>query len=88
MMPRYQQQPDLIAADLGGETVMMSISTGKYFALRGIGHFIWEFLSEPASIDEVVGAIETRYEVDREQAQTDCEAFINDLVAKDLLKQS
>lgn len=88
MMLRYQQQPDLIAADLDGETVMMSVSTGKYFSLRGIGQFIWELLAEPKTIDEVVGVIEARYEVGHEQARADCESFVNDLIAKDLLKKS
>lgn len=87
MAPRYQQQPDLIAADLDGETVMMSVTTGKYFALRGIGKFIWELLAEPISADEIVDAIESHYAVGRAQAQADCQEFIDNLVAKDLLNK-
>lgn len=85
MSPQYQQKPDLIAADLDGETVMMSVTTGKYFALRGIAKFIWELLSEPVSLVKIVEAVETNYAVSRAQAETDCQKFIDDLVAKDLL---
>jgi hypothetical protein len=85
MNPQYQQKPDLIAADLDGETVMMSVTTGKYFALRGSAKYIWELLAEPVSLDEIIDAVETNYAVGRAQAEADCQRFIDDLVAKDLL---
>lgn len=87
MVPRYQQQRDLIAADLDGETVMMSVTTGKYFALRDIGNFIWGLLAEPVSADQIADAVVSHYAVSRGQAQTDCQEFIDELVAKDLLNK-
>lgn len=84
---RYQQHPDLIAAQMDGETVMLSVTTGKYFALKGIGHFIWEFISQPVSIDEIVNAVAQRFEVDLAQARNDCEKFVKDLAANNLINQ-
>ena len=84
---RYQQHPDLIAAQMDGETVMLSVTTGKYFALKGIGHFIWEVISQPTSIDEIVDAVSQRFDVDPAQAQNDCEKFVKDLTENNLVNK-
>jgi hypothetical protein len=42
--------PDIVAADMDGETVMMSIEAGEYFGLNDVGTFLWEFMAEPVRI--------------------------------------
>lgn len=86
MQIKYQQKPDLIAADMDGETVMLSVATGKYFALGGIAQFIWGMIADPESLEDVVDAVSARYKVDPAQAHADCSAFIDDLVRKDLVR--
>lgn len=54
---------DVVATDMNGETVMMHIDKGTYFALTGSGGQIWNALEEPATIEEVVSFIEREYDV-------------------------
>lgn len=88
MTKKYQQKPDLIAADMNGETVMLSVSTGKYFGLKGSAQLIWETLAEPVSIEEIVKEIQQKFDVDEHTSQKDCELFLNELIDKDLIKQT
>ncbi|GGB75780.1 lasso peptide biosynthesis PqqD family chaperone [Blastomonas aquatica] len=84
MQTKYQRKPDVIAADMGGETVMLSVSTGKYFALSGIGQIIWDLMVEPRCVEEMVSAICQSHNVDETTCRKDCEAFLDDLARQGL----
>lgn len=84
MNTQYQRKSDVIAADMGGETVMLSVSTGKYFGLSGIGQIVWGLMAEPIAIDEMVSAICLSHNVDEVTCRKDCEAFLDDLVRQGL----
>jgi len=47
------KSPDLIATDMDGETVMMSIESGEYFGLGGVGGRVWELLAQPMTLDQL-----------------------------------
>lgn len=87
MNTTYQRKPDVIAADMGGETVMLSVSTGKYFGLSGIAQIIWDLMAEPVAIDEMVYSICLSHNVDEATCRKDCEAFLDDLVRQGLASQ-
>lgn len=84
----FVQNPELIAADMDGQTVMMSIAHGEYFGLDGIGSQIWKWLAQPVSIDQLVSTICTEYAVDEVTCRTDLEQFISELMAKGLVQQA
>ena len=44
----------VVAADLDGTKVMMSIENGKYYNLDKIGTQIWELLESPRTIGDIV----------------------------------
>ena len=44
-------------ADLGGESVLLDPVSGRYFGLNEVGTRIFELLSEPRSIADIVGAV-------------------------------
>jgi len=73
-----------VEAQMAGQTVMMSIPRGKYFALEGTGQRIWECLAEPASVGSIVDRLVAEYDVDRERCVEEVIAFVSELVASGL----
>jgi hypothetical protein len=74
------RNPRLIAADMDGDTVMMSIESGEYFGLGGVGTRIWELLAAPHTLSQLVSTICTEYEVDAATCEADVRRFLGDLL--------
>jgi len=72
---------------MAGQTVMMSIPRGKYFAIDGTGQRIWECLAEPASIGQIVDRLLQEYEVDRDQCEAEVIAFVGELMDSGLTEE-
>lgn len=82
---RYVRNPDIIAADMDGDTVMMSIERGEYFGLSGVGSRVWELLAEPVALPAIARAICAEYEVDEPTCKADMQAFLADLQQQGLI---
>lgn len=82
---QIMRDSDIIATDMDGETVMMSIERGEYYGLDGIGPFLWEQLAEPVSLDELCRRVLREYEIDEATCRADVSAFIEDLIDKGVL---
>lgn len=80
-----QRNPKLIANQMDGEIVMMSVDNGEYYGLDETGTRIWELLEAPVKISELVDSLIMEFEVAREECATDTLEFLNDLFEKDLL---
>ncbi len=76
-----------VEAEMAGQTVMMSISQGKYYALEGTARRIWELLAEPASVGEIVERLTAEYEVDREQCAAEVTHFVRELIENGLVEE-
>lgn len=86
MSASYVRNPKLVAADMSGETVLMSIDTGQYYGLSDVGSKIWELLANPVTLDTIVQQLRTTYEIDESQCRTDATAFLDSLVAAGLVR--
>ena len=69
---------------MAGQTVMMSIARGKYFAVDGTGQHIWECLAEPISIGQIVERLLDQYEVDRKQCEAEVMSFVGEMMENGL----
>ena len=74
------RNPDLVAAGMNGDIVMMSIERGLYFGISGVGTRIWELLEQPTRIDALAQAIQAEYDVDEATCQRDLLLFAGELV--------
>lgn len=83
---RLKRNPDIISADMKGETVMMSITTGKYHSVNPIGAKIWEMIHEPTSVNQIVIQLTEEYEIDAETCEKEVIAFLNDSMVADLIQ--
>ena len=76
---------DISTRILGDETIMLNLSTSRYFTVTGVGTRIVELLADDTSLAELVGAIVDEYEVDPDNAQRDVSTFVERLRAAELL---
>jgi hypothetical protein len=77
---QFVRNPDLIATDMDGDTVMMSIERGEYYGVSGVGTRIWELLETPKTVAQIIASLCAEFEVDEATCQADVERFIQDLV--------
>ncbi len=80
-----QRRTDILASDLDGEKVMMSIQKGEYYGLGKTGTFIWDSIENPISIIELIEKIIEKYHIDENKCFEDIVPFIKDLVEKELI---
>ena len=79
------RKPDLLDADMDGETVMMSIERGEYYGIGGVGSRVWELLAQPTSVAEITQIICSEYEVDETTCRADMQKFIEELLQNGLV---
>jgi hypothetical protein len=77
---------EIVAADMDGDTVMMSIAAGKYYNLGKMGGVIWGLIAESVAVETVVAKLLEQYEVTREQCEAEVLAFLNEIKQEWLLE--
>ena len=68
-----------VSTSLDGETVVLNVSSGRYFSLSGVGGTLWEALREPRSEEALLSVVTAHYDVDAETASRDVRAFLGTL---------
>lgn len=74
-----------IVSDMGGEKVMLSIKNGNYYNLGQIGGQIWDAISEPVSINELLQRLLLEFEVEREECEQHVFSFLDHLRKEGLI---
>lgn len=80
------RKKEIIASDMDGETVMLSIETGKYYNLGKLGGVIWELLENSIKIQEIVNKLIEEYDVTRTQCEEEVISFANELYKQGLIE--
>jgi hypothetical protein len=76
----------VMARQVGGETVILDLASGTYFGLDPVGARIWELLSEgrvPAVVCETMLA---EYDVSRDELERDLSELLDTLADKGLIR--
>ena len=83
-----RRNPDLLSVEMDGDLVMMSIESGNYFGVSGIGPFIWDLIENYIKFDELVVAVCGEFEVDRGTAIVDLQSFLAQLSEQGIIEVS
>jgi Coenzyme PQQ synthesis protein D (PqqD) len=75
----------VVAEVIDGEAVLIDLATGIYYSMDKVGGSIWSLIETGSSVEEIVAAIAARYEVSREQAQSDVRRVVTQLVEEKLV---
>ena len=75
----------VMARQVGAETVILDLATGTYFGLDPVGARIWQLMSEGKTLSEVCDAMQAEFEVSREDIQRDVIELTEKLQAQQLI---
>ena len=75
----------VMARQVGEETVILDLASGTYFGLDPVGARIWQLMAEGKTLAEVCEAMLAEYEVLREAIERDVFGLAQDLSAKQLI---
>jgi hypothetical protein len=77
---------DIVARDMGDETVVLDMRSSKYLTVTGAGTRLFELLADERTSEELVTVILDEYEVDPAVAEHDVAAFLTDMRAAGLIE--
>lgn len=76
----------VMARQVGEETVILDLASGTYFGLDPVGARIWQLLGEGRTLAEVCESMLVEYEVSRDEIERDVNELLAALVDKSLIK--
>ncbi|MCL4672321.1 MAG: lasso peptide biosynthesis PqqD family chaperone [Sphingomonadaceae bacterium] len=82
---REMRNPDLLAVEMDGDLVMMSIERGEYYGVGEVGTRIWELIERPQTLAELVAALCSEFEIGEAQCRSDIVAFLGELESNGLV---
>jgi hypothetical protein len=77
----------VMARQVGHETVILDLASGTYFGLDPVGAHIWQLLGEGKTLAEICEMMLEEYEVEREQLETDVLRLTGELLERGLVVQ-
>lgn len=66
----------VLAAEIDGEIVLMSVTEGRYFGLNQVGSDIWNRLATPQSFGDLCTALIVDYDADPKTIAAEAEALL------------
>ena len=80
---------DILHASVGSEeTVMMSVTAGRYYGLNAVASRIWELLETPKTITQLCAQICEEFEVDAQTCEAEVLKFVQDLIDNGIVHEA
>ncbi|HXQ52405.1 MAG TPA: PqqD family peptide modification chaperone [Stellaceae bacterium] len=76
---------DVIATEVDGEAVLMSIERGQCYGFDTIGTRVWVLIETPAAVRDVCAALVEEYDVDAETCRRDVLQLLSELAREGLV---
>jgi Coenzyme PQQ synthesis protein D (PqqD) len=82
----FTPTPEAISCELGGETVILDMQSGRYFALDAVGSRIWTWLETSRTLESVCQRVLEEYDVEPDTCRADVSKLLNQLIEHGLLR--
>ncbi len=79
---------DQIASELGGEAIILNLTSGIYYGLNEVGARIWELIQQPCSFDDIYQKLVAEYDVEPDICKQDLTRILEDMKAACLIEVS
>ncbi|WP_029010457.1 PqqD family peptide modification chaperone [Azospirillum halopraeferens] len=83
---RVVANEDLLSTELDGETVMMDVESGQYYALNDVGSRIWRDLAAPVEVAALCRRLEEEYDAPPETIRAGVLRLLDRLLDKRLIR--
>lgn len=81
-----QRNPALLATNLDGEIVLMSLDRGQYYGLKKTSCRIWELLETPTTLAQLCAQLAQEYQAAPGQIEADVSQFMSQLLERQLIR--
>ena len=81
-----QRDSEIIAVEMGNETVMMGIDQSKYFGLNEVGTTVWENIEKPITIQALVHVVRKNFDIEEKDCLADILELVSDLMTQGLAR--
>jgi len=71
--------------DVDGDVIALGLESSTYFGTNASGSVLWRRLADGTTRGELIETLMTTFVLEEAQAQTDVDAFLDDLRNRDLL---
>lgn len=85
---RVIQSPQVAFRKISGKTVLIKAPLSTLHTLNRVGEFIWHELEHQQEVSELIKKICEKFEIDQDHAEKDALEFLNEMLAKDLIKEN
>ncbi|WP_340588377.1 PqqD family protein [Erythrobacter alti] len=86
LQDRFAPGADVVAREVGGETILLDLGTGTYFGLNEVGGKLWQSLEAgQRSISELCDTVEQTFDAKRDIIERDVVALVQDLANRNLI---
>ena len=87
----YRRKEEIVYRKVAGEAILVPIKgkladMQRIFALNPVGEFIWDEIDGSKTLQQISEDIRSRFDVTREDANADLEAFIAELLKEGLIE--
>jgi hypothetical protein len=79
-------RPAIIDETIDNEVVVVDMHRGSYYSIRGAGVDIWQVLTEPTTVDDVVTRIATHFGRSEADVAATVQSFVSELDGHGLLR--
>lgn len=81
-----RRRPDVVAANVDQDVVMVSIESGYYYGVSDVARQIWQALEQPIKIADLIDELAVTYKVDRATCAEQTMSFLEDLLNEQLIR--
>jgi hypothetical protein len=78
--------PNPVAADVAGETVLMSLERSRCYGLGSIGSDIWKRIQQPVRVGDLIQSLTEEYEAAPSVIERDVLELLTTLVGEGLIR--
>jgi len=80
------REEDLSWRQIDAEIVAVDVTKSTYLSANESGAVLWSLLVDGATRAELATALQDRYDIDRDRAEADADAFVAALESRGLLR--
>ena len=85
-LDNLRQRQDCVSCAYGDGIAILDLVSNTYFSLNDVGALVWEKIGSGATLETVLAAVTSQYEIATETCEPDIRALIADLLANNLVK--
>ncbi|MGG2938221.1 lasso peptide biosynthesis PqqD family chaperone [Bacillus pacificus] len=74
-----------IVSDMDGEKVMLNVQKGKYYNLGEIGGEIWDAISKPIQVNQLIDLLLSNYNIGQLECENQVLPYLDRLVHENII---